>query len=145
MFDRRTDFRIMLFSMWYKLPSFVFCLYECVCFISFSCSYLLYNWPLGCWVSRKTNLRYCLVGEDFPVTFTFSSALNMSKITLKTRSISLFVIVDLQTVLSRIWLTNYGVWIGNWIYLTLTERNCKYYYYYYWWGGTESLGICSSP
>jgi hypothetical protein len=20
-----------------------------------------------------------------------------------------------------------------------------YYYYYYWWGGTESLGICSSP
>jgi hypothetical protein len=19
------------------------------------------------------------------------------------------------------------------------------YYYYYWWGGTESLGICSSP
>jgi hypothetical protein len=21
----------------------------------------------------------------------------------------------------------------------------EYYYYYYWWGGTESLGICSSP
>jgi hypothetical protein len=25
------------------------------------------------------------------------------------------------------------------------EEGYYYYYYYYWWGGTESLGICSSP
>jgi hypothetical protein len=37
-------------------------------------------------------------------------------------------------------------WITNW--LTGTEWRSYYYYYYYyyyWWGGTESLGICSSP
>jgi hypothetical protein len=29
------------------------------------------------------------------------------------------------------------------------KHKCMYlmffYYYYYWWGGTESLGICTSP
>jgi hypothetical protein len=26
-----------------------------------------------------------------------------------------------------------------------TRKTYTYYYYYYLWGGTESLGICSSP
>jgi hypothetical protein len=28
-------------------------------------------------------------------------------------------------ILSRIWVTIDGVWIGNWIYWTFTERNYK--------------------
>jgi hypothetical protein len=28
-------------------------------------------------------------------------------------------------LLSRVWVTIDGIWIGNWIYWTLTERNCK--------------------
>jgi hypothetical protein len=25
------------------------------------------------------------------------------------------------------------------------DRNLILYFFYYWWGGTESVGICSSP
>jgi hypothetical protein len=28
-------------------------------------------------------------------------------------------------ILSRVWVTIHGVWIGNWIYWTLTDRNYK--------------------
>jgi hypothetical protein len=28
---------------------------------------------------------------------------------------------------------------------SIIPRTAQTYYYYYWWGGTESLGICSSP
>jgi hypothetical protein len=31
----------------------------------------------------------------------------------------------LTVVLSHVWVTIYGVWIGNWIYWPLTSRNYK--------------------
>jgi hypothetical protein len=45
-------------------------------------------------------------------------------------------------------MSNFSIFIylgANWEQLIINTISLAIYFFYYWWGGTESLGICSSP